>query len=213
MAGKRFDEALRWMESRIHDGTWPLNTQIPTEAELTAALGVGRSTVREATRTLANSGMLESAAGRGTFVRARSAVNTVLSDYLKQQPLHEVLVLRRALEGEAAALAALARTDEQLARMSRPPAGSGDPLPESIPSPGNFHADLFAAAGSPMLTELYQCAIASIRRAQLLGRLVAAPAADREADHRRILEAVRAGDAHAARQAASEHCDRDFTVR
>lgn len=54
-----------WMRAQIRDGVWPLNSRIPTEHELSAILGVGRSAVREATRSLVQIGMLEAAAGQG----------------------------------------------------------------------------------------------------------------------------------------------------
>lgn len=220
----RSQEIAQWMERQIREGTWRLNSRIPTETELSAALGAGRSTIREATRVLVNNGMLESARGRGTFVRARSAVNSVLSDYFLHQPVPHLLGLRRALEVEAAGLAALHRSGDDVDRLRRslepgpsrgtapdlPCAGSAEP--GVLPSPGSFHADVFAAAGNPLLTELYQCAIVAVRRALAEGALTAGTAEERDADHRRVFEAIRAGDADAARDAAADHADRDFTV-
>src|SRR6201999_1600591 len=48
-------------------------TRIPSERELTAALGVGRSTVREAVKGLAMLGVLEIRHGQGVFVVDPSA--------------------------------------------------------------------------------------------------------------------------------------------
>ena len=94
-----------------------MNSQIPTETELIDALGVGRSTVREAVRSLAHVGMLETARGRGTFVRALSPVDRVLTDYLQEHEPRDIVEVRRALEVEAAGLAALRRTEADIAAL------------------------------------------------------------------------------------------------
>lgn len=207
------------MREQIQTGAWPLNSRIPTESELAVLLGVGRSTVREATRSMVDTGMLEAAPGRGTFVRARSAVNGVLSSYLLRQPLPDLLGLRRALDAEVAALAADNRTDADLHRLRRSlEEGRHRPeeeLPASVdpaPTPGSFHADLLAAAGNPLLTELHQCTIVAVRRAVVHGLLRPGPLDERVADHQLIYDAVAGGDAEAARAAAAAHSDRDFTV-
>lgn len=52
---------------------------LPTESELSAQLGVGRSTIREAKALLKNAGILESRQGKGTVIR-----DFALTDTLKQ---------------------------------------------------------------------------------------------------------------------------------
>ncbi|OLT09215.1 hypothetical protein BJF78_31275 [Pseudonocardia sp. CNS-139] len=217
-------QAAEWMQHQIRDGAWPLNSRIPTEMELAELLGVGRSTVREATQSLVKTGMLEAAPGRGTFVRSRNAVNTVLSEYLAHQPLADLLGLRRALEVEAAGLAAERRTDADLVRLQRaltlaehqhagldlPEGSGGSHGMDPTPTPGSFHADVFTAARNELLTEMYQAAIVVVRRAVHAGQLVAAPASERDEDHQRIYEAIAAADPEAARAAAADHADRDF---
>src|SRR5690606_17339772 len=98
----RARETVRRLRLNIEDGTWPIGSKIPVESELVAELGVGRSTLREAIRTLANLGMLEPAPGRGTFVRSRNPVSLVLADFLSQHRAEDVLGVRAALEVQAA---------------------------------------------------------------------------------------------------------------
>ncbi|MFY1652935.1 FadR/GntR family transcriptional regulator [Solwaraspora sp. WMMB762] len=222
--GSRSQMVAEWMRQQIRDGIWPLNTRIPTETELANLLGVGRSTVREATRSIADTGMLESGAGRGTFVRARSPVNAVLTEHLIHQPIHTVLGLRRAIEVEAAGLAARNRTADDIERLRRSldAAPRHDPHPSDgrpdaagalvLPSPGSFHADIFDAAGNPLLAEFYQCAIAALRNGVGRGVLTPGTASERLADHQRILTAIIAGDVEGARTAAADHADRDFVL-
>lgn len=217
MARSKSAELAQWLERQIISGDWPINSQIPTEGEIAAEHQVGRSTVREATRSLVNLGMLESLVGRGTFVRSKSPVNSVLATYLAQQPLEQVLDLRRALEAEAAALAAAHRSEEQLAvlqhavEIAQDSAHGGSRF--SSQSPGEFHADVFGAADTPLLSDLYRSVLVIVRKALDSGRLQPMPADARVADHQQILSAIKSGDAVEARAAAAAHADRDVTLR
>lgn len=217
MARSKSAELARWLEQQITTGRWPINSQIPTEGEIATEHQVGRSTVREATRSLVNLGMLESLVGRGTFVRSKSPVNSVLSSYLAQQPLEQVLDLRRALESEAAALAALHRTQEQLGglqhavELAQDSAHGGSRFGSQ--SPGEFHADVFSAADAPLLSDIYRSVLVIVRKALDSGRLQPMSADGRVTDHQQILSAIKSGDAAEARAAAAAHADRDVTPR
>lgn len=205
------------MLGRITDGTWPLNTQIPTESELAENLGVGRSTIREAVRSLVRMGMLETARGRGTFVRATSPVNTVLSQYLRAYPPENILELRQAVEVQTAGLAAQRRTPEQLAalegalaaaeRLAGTPAGD---RPDRVP--GRFHRELVAAAANPLLAEVYDGLLGALQQAVTDGRVRIAAGRTSVAlrEHRELLDAVRDRDVGAARAIALTHTDAEF---
>jgi DNA-binding FadR family transcriptional regulator len=74
---KRLDRSTALMvvldqfRDAIEQGTWPLGSQLPTEAEMAEQLGVGRGVVREALAGLKASGLVDSHPGRGTFVTHR----------------------------------------------------------------------------------------------------------------------------------------------
>lgn len=55
---------------RIQNGLWPRGEQVPTIERLMQEFGVGRVTIRHAFSELEREGLLVSARGRGTFVRA-----------------------------------------------------------------------------------------------------------------------------------------------
>ena len=67
------EQAIQRLREQITSGAWPIGARLPSEATLAAELGVGRSTIREAIRALASTGMVESRQGAGTFVRAAAA--------------------------------------------------------------------------------------------------------------------------------------------
>ncbi|KHL14194.1 DNA-binding FadR family transcriptional regulator [Mumia flava] len=214
---ERARETVRVLRDNITSGRWPVNSRIPTESELAAELGVGRSTIREAVRALANLGMLEPARSRGTFVRARNPVSSVLSDVVTQHTIDDVLAVRRALEVEAAELAAKNRTDDDLALLrsahESDVAGASAQQIERGLTPGQFHALLFAAARNPFLAELYAGITAGLRTWMRDGSVAhAADTAQRHSDHAAILDAIAAQDPSAAAAAAAAHVARDLVV-
>src|SRR6266545_2897175 len=73
------EQAIDRLREQVTSGAWPVGTRLPSEAALAAELGVGRSTIREAIRALASTGMVESRQGAGTFVRAAAAAEAALA--------------------------------------------------------------------------------------------------------------------------------------
>jgi GntR family transcriptional regulator len=61
------------LRADIEAGLIGPGSQLPTEAELTAAWGASRSTVRDAIRQLTELGLVEARPGQGTFVRHKVA--------------------------------------------------------------------------------------------------------------------------------------------
>ena len=63
------------LQEQIAQGRFEVGGKLPTESELMKIFGVGRSTVREAVKILANMGLLKVQQGAGTFVESRTARN------------------------------------------------------------------------------------------------------------------------------------------
>ncbi len=95
--------------------------KLPNEFELASKLGVGRSTVREAIKTLVSRSVVEIRRGAGTFVSARSGVSEdplglqFLDD--KVRVATDLLELRFVVEPRLASLAAGRSTPEQLDKL------------------------------------------------------------------------------------------------
>ena len=101
----------------IAEGQFKIGDKLPPEKHITQKHGVSRTVVREAISQLQSHGLVETRHGIGTFVIRQAAdqidaqADRTLSDVLA------VIELRMGIEVDAAGLAALRRTDEQLARM------------------------------------------------------------------------------------------------
>lgn len=63
---KQIAERLEW---QIGSGLYQPGSRLPVEADLSAKFGVNRHTVRRALAVLAEKGLIEATAGRGTFVK------------------------------------------------------------------------------------------------------------------------------------------------
>ncbi|WP_438488251.1 FadR/GntR family transcriptional regulator [Streptomyces sp. S186] len=202
--------AIERLKSQIVSGKWPIGSKIPIEDELVEKLQVSRSTLRQAVQALVHVGLLETAQGRGTFVRGTHEVDAVLTRYLADAELLSVLETRRGLEVEAAGLAAERRTDADLARLSavheRQTAAHRDGRSRTFNQAAvEFHLAVVEAAGNPVLARLYGSMLGSVRESVRLGG-VRRPDEHYEDDgHARILEAIGDGDPQAARNAAAEH--------
>lgn len=64
----RYRQIYSQLRERIHEGRYPLGSNLPTEVELCAEFGVSRYTVREALRRLVEQGMLARRQGSGSAV-------------------------------------------------------------------------------------------------------------------------------------------------
>ncbi len=213
MGSERAQETVRRLQADITAGRWPVNSRIPTESELAEELGVGRSTVREAVRSLAHLGMLEPAPGRGTFVRSLDPVHGVLIDFAAEHSWADVLAVRRALEAEAALLAATHRSESGLARLRAAHQAdlAGDDGAERGRSPGQFHAVVVDMAQNRLLSALYDALLASLRTGIGAGAVRSALSdAERQRDHAELLAAIEAGNAMTAATIAARHATTDL---
>ncbi|MGO1316418.1 MAG: FadR/GntR family transcriptional regulator [Cellulomonadaceae bacterium] len=208
------------LRQRIASGELPVNSRIPTEAELSESLGVGRSSVREAVRALAQLGMLESAPSRGTFVRSRTPVPGLLSEVMRGFDPAGLLVLRRAVEVEAARRAAAAGSPTVLEQLQAAHAqdvaheGDGGPVVERGRAPGHVHSLIMEMADEPALSAVYAGVLSAIRVAVGQGTIVRREnREDRHAEHGEIVAAIAARDAGAAYAAMAHHVDRDLAAQ
>jgi DNA-binding FadR family transcriptional regulator len=108
--------------AEIRDKRLPPGTRIPSERELMTALGVGRSTVREAINGLALLGVLETRHGQGAYVNdpdAVAALPSAIAVALARGVTRDLFEARRLVEPEAARLAAERRTKADLGEIAQ----------------------------------------------------------------------------------------------
>jgi GntR family transcriptional repressor for pyruvate dehydrogenase complex len=186
--------------------------RVPSERELTRDLGVGRSTVREALNGLALMGLVEIRHGQGVFVLERQepdGASDALQRALTKGMTQEFLEARLVVEVEIAGLAALRRTDADLARIEETiaelEAASGAPVEHALKPATDFNVAVAEAAHNEVLAAVEESFVAlMIERAGELYATDEFRAWDIE-EHRGILEAIRAGDAGLAKHRMHDH--------
>lgn len=184
---------------------------LPTERELSQSYRVGRSSVREALRILESKGLIKSVAN-GAFVVAEyanplnSSLDLLLT--LQEASLRELFEVRKILEVEYAGLAAIRRSDEDREAM-------GEAIDEMVAGLSaqdryiaadlRFHLTVAGATGNRIALHMMQAIRAPLQHA--LASIYHIPGSPQRSieQHRRILEAVAARDAAAARHRMREH--------
>ena len=184
---------------------------LPSERALGEQLGVSRNVLREALAALDQMGLTETRGKARIGLTRRARVHRLAraspEDAARELMLDPVEV-RRMIEPEAAALAAVRATPEDvdeierwLALMERG-ATAGEGI---VDEDSGFHVAIARATRNRMLIDLVGALTDALRQSRELSfRPPEAPRAA-IADHRAILAAIRAGDAEAARRAMGAH--------
>lgn len=213
-------------EDLILSGQLPIGAKLPPERALAERLGVSRPVV--------HAGLVELAA-RG-LVTVRPRVGTVVNDYRREGSLallaslvnhregafapsllHGLLSMRALLQTEAVRLAAVNRSDDELAeleaiveRQQREKQKRGDDrakLETIVDLDFSFHHMVALASGNPiypMLVKSFEPAERNLARQFFCNRELVADVFDR---HRTIVEAIRARDQRRAVELMTELLD------
>lgn len=201
----------------IREGHLQPGEKMPTEAEIMARFDVSRTVVRESLSRLQASGLVQTRHGIGTFVLPPQEVGNFkisAEDFATVADVISVLELRISLETEAAGLAALRRTQENLTAMESALRAFHDSINEdsdAVPPDFQFHMEVARSTGNrhfaDLMTYLGTMIIPRTRvntahnapegRLNYLQRV--------NSEHESIYNAIRDQDAEAARAAMRTH--------
>jgi DNA-binding GntR family transcriptional regulator len=171
------------------------------QQQISDDLGVSRSPVREALRTLAAEGLVTIIPNRGAIVTKRSI-----------EELEELQFIRRILEGAAARRGASGIDDLRLERLATilEMADKTNNLEEILALNNEFHAAIYSAYPQPILMNHIQQLRNKIAP---YNRVFLESAGNKEtawAGHRRIYEACVRRDGEQAEQETSKHLEQVF---
>jgi DNA-binding GntR family transcriptional regulator len=167
------------------------------EVTIAAELGISRGPLREAIQRLASEGLLTVVRHKGAYVRS-----------VDDQELEELYQLRILLETFAVRATIRKAGDDELAELSRLVARTKEALDQDAagyPEELDFHSELVAMAGLPVLQRAARDVLSTIH----LARARSAHDPDRAKvafdEHCRILDAVIARDTQLATRLLEEH--------
>lgn len=161
LCGQVVDE----LGGRIVAGEVQPGHPLPQEWTLCDSLGVSRTVVREAIKSLAAKGLVESRAKRGTVVRAPRQWNFLDADVLgwqvesgvKSEHLFHLMELRRTVEPAAARIAAERATTESvelIAAAYQEMRRTADDVDAYLVADTQFHVEILHATENPFFAPI-----------------------------------------------------------
>lgn len=208
--GKVYQAVAKQLEQRITEEMKP-GDLLPPERELVKLLGVSRSSVRDAIRSLEQTGLLEPRQGIGTVVcgtvatHANSLANALVT---KRKMVEELLEMREMLEPGLARRAAFHVTQDELAGMESIlerqtiKMCNGD---LGVEEDTEFHYSIAVASHNSVILKVVDVLMDSLRDTRERALQVEGRQEKSLAGHRRILLALRRGDADEAERAMHQH--------
>jgi GntR family galactonate operon transcriptional repressor len=203
-------QTVEALASRILSDEWGEGAVLDLPA-LREELDISLTALREALKVLAAKGMIDARQKRGTFVQPREKWNMLDADVMRWQTaaaddpglLDELTEVRAVVEPAAARIAAGRASAEDLESLRdalADMAAAGDDPEASVQADLAFHRRLMTATHNNFLMRMERIiAIGLAERDKLVHST--SPAEDPVPSHRKVVDAIVAGDPAAAEQA------------
>ena len=210
------DQLYGQIFEQIVSGKLNVGDQLPSENDISESFGVSRPVVREALMRLRADGLVTAQQGLGSFVSAQPAPRVKsfapaenVASYMRSQEV------RIALEGDAARLAALRRSDEQMAIIDAAHARFALSVADGKMNAEEdlaFHKSITEATSNEFYRDVLESthdAMSGFMRLSInLTRTGSARRAQKVLEeHAAIVDAIRAKDGDRARVAMQFHLD------
>lgn len=209
------DQVAQQLVQGIKAGQFPAGGKLPTEARLAEQFAVSRTVVREAVSRLKSLGLVDSRQGSGVYITGQGAFAPLDFDARhaeSRSAVAQMIEVRRALEAEAAGLAAqrcgaadMRRIRQAMLALEKAVARGGDGVEEDL----RFHRSVAEAGHNPFLIGTLDYLAQFMRGAISVTRANEARRADFTTqvrdEHAAIAQAIATGDVDGARAAAATH--------
>lgn len=200
---------------KIRNDALAPSTRLPSEHAMAQHFNVSRTVMREAIGFLKADGILISRKGSGIYVAQPGGLGSAKEDRLTDlavQSLLNLIEVRRGVEAETTALAAIRRTPGQLAEIEHAMRKIEDAVAagfDGAEEDMRFHLCIAEATGNTYWVKLVEMFSQPARSAAKVTRANEARRIDfgsqvRE-EHEKITSAIALGDPELARTAAWEH--------
>lgn len=212
-------QVMEKIRELIASGQFKAGDRIPTEGELAARLGIGRSSIREAIKVFNYLGVLDSRTAKGTFVCDRASISAealTWSILLGRDDYLDLIDTRGAIElwsmvllaeryGQDPALASgpLQAMEDTLQRMRRAVA-SGE-REELARADYDFHAAAIAGCSNRLFTAVYGVLRAFMYEEIEKSHQDFSDITTIIQEHEEFLKAVRSGDTAVAQRTVRGH--------
>jgi len=207
-----YQEIVRQIRVLITDGHLKSGDRLPPERDLAERFRVSRTSVREALRALETTQLIDIRPGDGAFVR-QIAVETLVEPMAlvllaQREGIADLYEARRLLEPPIAGLAAQRASPEEVAEMTRILEHQGAEVAAGrtgLAQDAQFHAAIAHSTHNRVITRLVTTLVDLLTQSR--EESLSTPGRPRRShdDHRRVLAAIRSGDARRAERAMLAH--------
>lgn len=214
LVAKTQESILQWIQSdEIQPGE-----KLPGEIQLGKLIGVSRSTVREALRSLQTMGYVEQRAGSGTYLISKQPNTQYAKAWFFEHSYEvlDILEVRALIEPYMTSMAVRRATEAEKITLFGihslfASAAEAENVDEMSKYDEAFHRHLAVASHNPLLEDTNQMITKSLsvfrnRTFTLNGGLAALAA------HEKIVEAFRRRDAQMAAEAMKVHMDENICI-
>ena len=218
IAKQKYESVADQIILLIRNHTFIEGSHLPTEADLATMFQVGRSSVREAIKSLQMAGILTSTAGRGTFVSENAMFAIAHADLgeliLDESALAELIEVRCILEPAAAALAAKLRTDDDISKMHAAISKmeSSDDKQELLKYGYQFHLALISACKNRIMIQLHDSIALQLLKMREKDFLTSEIYKRDMTAHREILNAIIEHKEDVAKDLMLQHLTTDYAA-
>jgi DNA-binding FadR family transcriptional regulator len=216
---RKTDYARQQILEAIRNGLFAVGERLPPERELAALLGIGRSSVREALSMLQIAGIVEVRHGAGVFVRGvpdSEQPDLPLDIVIAEQDFLTVTQARYVIERGLVALAIDAATRKDAAALSAgaaamEQAAQQEDISRFLDANIHFHKALAQAGHNPILAAFSLKLLDQLRKPNIKSirtffyQVEASRLAQAALTHRRLADAIAAGDRETALAAIYRH--------
>lgn len=201
------DQLYGQILEQIVSGEFKEGDKLPSENQICQAFQVSRPTVREALMRLHADGLVTTRQGSGSFVQRRPSDHlTRLAKVSDIAGMLRCLEVRIGIEGQAASLAALRRTPDEMDCITEALTGLQAALQRStVPARADFkfHRAVASASGNALFADLLEMLNEPIQHAMTVALSITRAGSKERArrvveEHEAIAEAIARGDAEAA---------------
>lgn len=192
------DHALERLRCAITTGLYPPGKRL-VERELCEALGVSRTSVREALRQLQSAHLVESGPNR-TIRVARISARDAEDIYLLREMLQTIAIRRFVREAGAGGVKRLECVYKDMRKALR----RGDTV-QLAAIAGDFYETILEGSGSRIVQEMAQQLLARVDYLRFLAMSEPGRLGDGLKEWDAMMDAVRKGDAEAAAIAMTTH--------
>ncbi len=208
---KRIIEFLTLKNLKVGDS-------IPKELELTEALGVSRTVIREALLRLRMMGLIESKKKRGSVITSPDLISIIEKSMdpriLDNNTLKEIFEMRLALEIGMADLIIERVTPKDIKDLrmivANDPPGTFDTM-FLIEEEIKFHGKLYEITQNETLKKFQRLLLPVFNYVHLSGLLKKPAQIKKYASHKELVDVIETGDAEALRNSMRNHLENHFS--